>query len=131
MCPRRSFIVLLFMTATIDSTTVHGTADLLRGVLFGVNFSQEHGSWRRLISTEPFRRPADHSPDERLALTYERLRILNSALDSAAGPAADPRALAALHEWLGPVDPALTTVAGIHYNLFLGSLLDHMRREPP
>lgn len=113
------------MSATIDSTAIHATADLLRGVLFGANFRQEHGSWRWLISTEPFRRPAGRTPDERLSLTYERLRILNSALESAAGPAADPRALAALHEWLGPVDPALTTVAGIHYNLFLGSLLDH------
>lgn len=58
-------------------------------------------------------------------LTYERLRVLNDCLDSGARLAADPRALAALHEWLGPVDPALATVAGIHYNLFLGTLLDH------
>ncbi|MGW1553811.1 acyl-CoA dehydrogenase, partial [Streptomyces sp. NPDC002346] len=102
------------MTATIDSTTGQTVADVLRGVIFGGNFPQEHGFWRRLISTEPFRRPVGGGPDERLALTYERLRILNSALGSAAGPAADPRVLAALHEWLGPVDPALTTVAGIH-----------------
>ncbi|MET8330982.1 acyl-CoA dehydrogenase [Streptomyces sp. NPDC005181] len=113
------------MTATIDSTATQATADLLKGVLFGGNFRQEHGSWRRLIATEPFRRAPDRTPDERLVLAYERLRILNSTLDSAARPAADPRALAALHEWIGPVDPALTTVAGIHYNLFLGSLLDH------
>ncbi|MFE2057099.1 acyl-CoA dehydrogenase [Streptomyces sp. NPDC059446] len=55
------------------------------------------------------------------------MRILNRSLDSGARLASDPRALAALHAWLGPVDPALTTVAGIHYNLFLGSLLDHDR----
>lgn len=113
------------MTATIHSIATESTADTLKGVLFGSNFRQEHGSWRRLISTEPFRRPADRTPDERLSLAYERLKILNSTLDSAAGTATDPRALAALHEWIGPVDPALTTVAGIHYNLFLGSLLDH------
>lgn len=113
------------MTATIDSVGTQSTADLLKGVLFGDNFRQEHGPWRRLISTQPFRRPTDRTPDERLSLAYERLRILNSTLGSAAGTAADPRALAALHEWIGPVDPALTTVAGIHYNLFLGSLLDH------
>lgn len=101
------------------------TNDLLTRVLFGPNFRQEHGFWRRLLTTEPFRRPGGGTPDERLALSYHRLRILNNALDSGARLAADPRALAALHEWLGPVDPALTTVAGIHYNLFLGSLLDH------
>lgn len=101
------------------------TNDLLTAVLFGPNFRREHGFWRRLLTTEPFRRPDGGTPDERLALSYHRLRILNNALDSGARLAADPRALAALHEWLGPVDPALTTVAGIHYNLFLGSLLDH------
>lgn len=101
------------------------TTDLLTRTLYGDNFRQEHGFWRRLITTEPFRRPGGGTPDERLALSYHRLRILNGALDSGARLAADPRALAALHEWLGPVDPALTTVAGIHYNLFLGSLLDH------
>ncbi|MFC9238473.1 acyl-CoA dehydrogenase [Streptomyces decoyicus] len=31
--------------------------------------------------------------------------------------------LVALHEWLGVVDGSLTTLATIHYNLFLGSLL--------
>ncbi|XMN11614.1 acyl-CoA dehydrogenase [Streptomyces griseobrunneus] len=101
------------------------TSDLLTRVLYGDNFRQEHGFWRRLLTTEPFRRSGGGTPDERLALSYHRLRILNDTLDSGARLAADPRALAALHEWLGPVDPALTTVAGIHYNLFLGSLLDH------
>ncbi len=101
------------------------TTDLLTRTLYGDNFRQEHGFWRRLITTEPFRRPGGGTADERLALSYHRLRILNDTLDSGARLAADPRALAALHEWLGPVDPALTTVAGIHYNLFLGSLLDH------
>ncbi|MFI1018922.1 acyl-CoA dehydrogenase [Streptomyces sp. NPDC020965] len=38
--------------------------------------------------------------------------------------ARDPRRLAAMHEWAAVVDGALATVAGIHYNLFLGSLLD-------
>ncbi|OSC74720.1 acyl-CoA oxidase [Streptomyces sp. BF-3] len=113
------------MTVTMNDAAFPSTNDLLTAVLFGPNFRQEHGFWRRLLTTEPFRRPGGGTPDERLALSYHRLRILNNALDSGARLAADPRALAALHEWLGPVDPALTTVAGIHYNLFLGSLLDH------
>ncbi|MEU6633409.1 acyl-CoA dehydrogenase [Streptomyces parvus] len=113
------------MTVTTNDAAFPSTNDVLTAVLFGPNFRQEHGFWRRLLTTEPFRRPGGGTPDERLALSYHRLRILNNALDSGARLAADPRALAALHEWLGPVDPALTTVAGIHYNLFLGSLLDH------
>ncbi|MER6119184.1 acyl-CoA dehydrogenase [Streptomyces sp. NPDC001743] len=122
------------MNAIFDSAAPSGTGngrvtDLLSTVLFGSDARREHGFWRRLVATEPFRRPLWPPPgptsDERLALAHARLRALNDALDSAARPAADPRALAALHEWLAPVDPALATVAGIHYNLFLGSLLDH------
>lgn len=113
------------VTVMMNDAAPPSTNELLTAVLFGPNFRQEHGFWRRLLTTEPFRRPGGGTPDERLALSYHRMRILNNALDSGARLAADPRALAALHEWLGPVDPALTTVAGIHYNLFLGSLLDH------
>ncbi|MEU8707799.1 acyl-CoA dehydrogenase [Streptomyces sp. NPDC048565] len=115
------------MTVTLTDTAPPSTTELLTGVLLGPEFRREHGFWQRLISTEPFRRPAGGTPEERLELAYDRLRVLNLSLDSGARLAADPRALAALHAWLGPVDPALTTVAGIHYNLFLGSLLDHDR----
>ncbi|MGC5345536.1 acyl-CoA dehydrogenase [Streptomyces sp. DT24] len=118
------------MTAIIDSAATEPATDLLTGVLFGRDFRREHGFWRWLITTEPFRRRAGSSVDGRLPLAYERLGILNDALDSGARLASDPRALAALHEWLAPVDPALTTIAGIHYNLFLGSLLDHQGDAP-
>ncbi|WP_031082325.1 acyl-CoA dehydrogenase family protein, partial [Streptomyces sp. NRRL WC-3549] len=113
------------MTVTLTPTAPPSTVELLTGALLGSGYRHEHGFWQRLISTEPFRRPAGGTPEERLALAYERLRVLNRSLDSGARLAADPRALAALHEWVAPVDPALATVAGIHYNLFLGSLLDH------
>ncbi|MGW1181990.1 acyl-CoA dehydrogenase family protein [Streptomyces drozdowiczii] len=122
------------MTTTLTGTGATGTGAEplerpLTSVLLGADARREHGFWRRLVATEPFRLPpgpeTGGTPEERLARAYARLRTLNDALDSAARPAADPRALAALHEWLAPVDPALATIAGIHYNLFLGSLLDH------
>ncbi|MFF9348884.1 acyl-CoA dehydrogenase [Streptomyces sp. NPDC014734] len=113
------------MTATIDSPSGERSTELLTAVLLGDDHHREHDFWRRLIGTEPFRRPDRATSRERLDLAYARLRVLNDSLDSGSALAADPRALAALHEWLGPVDPALATVAGIHYNLFLGSLLDH------
>ncbi|WP_329542871.1 acyl-CoA dehydrogenase family protein [Streptomyces sp. NBC_01358] len=127
------------MNTIFDSahTSEAGTGPVavpLSTVLLGPDARREHGFWRRLVATEPFRRPLwpppGPTPDERLALAHARLRTLNNALDSAARPAADPRALAALHEWLAPVDPAFATVAGIHYNLFLGSLLDHDADSP-
>ncbi|WP_405935490.1 acyl-CoA oxidase [Streptomyces sp. NBC_00726] len=119
------------------TTTLTGADPLARpltSVLLGADARREHGFWRRLVATEPFRLPpgpaAGGTPDERLARAYARLRALNDSLDSAARPASDFRALAALHEWLAPVDPALATIAGIHYNLFLGSLLDHIADSP-
>ncbi|WP_323183841.1 acyl-CoA dehydrogenase [Streptomyces sp. NBC_01306] len=107
---------------TAGSSAVRG--ELVR-VLFGDDHRAAHGPWRTLLTTEPFRRRSDLAPDAQLRLAYGRLRTLNSTLDSAFRLAADPVALANMHEWLSPVDTTLTTVAGIHYNLFLGSLLDH------
>ncbi|MFJ2216674.1 acyl-CoA dehydrogenase [Streptomyces sp. NPDC101062] len=101
------------------------TARRLTRVLYGDGFEREHGPWRRFAADGLFRSRPDATPPERLSLAYERLRAVNGAIDSPAELAADPRGVAALHEWLGPIDPSFTTVAGIHYNLFLGSLLDH------
>ncbi|MFE7567648.1 acyl-CoA dehydrogenase [Streptomyces sp. NPDC057539] len=113
---------------TADSTA-DSTVDSLTRVLFGEDFDREHAPWRRLAAAAPFRRRPGASSGDRLAMAYERLRTVNDTLDSPAELVADARGLAALHEWLGPVDPAFTTVAGIHYNLFLGSLLDHAESE--
>ncbi|WP_327358758.1 acyl-CoA dehydrogenase family protein [Streptomyces sp. NBC_01304] len=88
-----------------------------------------HGMWRRLISTEEFRHRSGLSPAERIALSYDRLRILNETVGSPEALANDPSTLASLHEWTGVVDGSLGTLAGIHYNLFLGSLLDQGDRD--
>ncbi|WP_327147133.1 acyl-CoA dehydrogenase family protein [Nocardia sp. NBC_01329] len=61
---------------------------------------------------------------EQLAASYRRLRRLNDVVDPAR-LATDPQLLAAMHEWTAPLDGALTVLAGIHYNLFLGTLHDH------
>ncbi len=84
-----------------------------------------HSPWRTLISGEEFRYRPGLTPTERITRSYARLRLLNNAVKDPENLACDPRRLAALHEWTGVVDAALGTVAGIHYNLFLGSLLDH------
>ncbi|WP_093900428.1 acyl-CoA dehydrogenase [Streptomyces sp. Ncost-T10-10d] len=86
---------------------------------------QLHEPWRKLFSTEPFSFREGLSPDERAALSYERLHLINEALDRPEDFVADVERLTALHEWVGPVDAGLGTVASIHYNLFLGSLLEH------
>lgn len=86
-----------------------------------------HAPWRQLIANETFRHRAGFSPTEQVTQSYERLRLVNDTVGDAERLARDPQLLAGLHEWVAIVDGGggLCTVASIHYNLFLGSLLDH------
>ncbi|WP_078618583.1 MULTISPECIES: acyl-CoA dehydrogenase [unclassified Streptomyces] len=124
--------------AAADAGTSHAAADaeaavradLTRLLFADPDPDRTHGTWRELVAGPAFTYRPGLSPAERAALSYDRLRLLNDALtaEAPAAPvafAADPHRLAALHEWIGPVDGGLTTLASIHYNLFLGSLVDH------
>ncbi|MFD9812021.1 acyl-CoA dehydrogenase [Streptomyces sp. NPDC059080] len=104
---------------------IRSTAADLNRILFGDQFEQLHEPWRRLFSTAAFRYREGLSPEERAALSYERLHAVNETVTAPERFASDIEQLAALHEWVGPVDPGLLTVGSIHFNLFLGSLLDH------
>ncbi|MGR8006933.1 acyl-CoA dehydrogenase family protein [Streptomyces hypolithicus] len=84
-----------------------------------------HAPWRALITTDAFRYRPGLSPMERTELSYERLRLVNGAAGPAEDLPLDPDRLASLHEWTGVVDGGLCTLVSIHYNLFLGSLVDH------
>ncbi|MDG5808185.1 acyl-CoA dehydrogenase [Streptomyces ossamyceticus] len=84
-----------------------------------------HDTWRALVNGDAFAYRPGLSPDERTALSYDRLRLVNDAVEDPEALASDPRMLASLHEWTGFADGALGTLAGIHYNLFLGSFVDH------
>ncbi|MFI6346022.1 acyl-CoA dehydrogenase [Streptomyces sp. NPDC050560] len=96
--------------------------DALTSALYGDQFDRVHAPWRTLLSTAPFRFREGLTYDERIALSYERLRLVNEHMADPYRFTEDVEALAALHEWLAPVDPGLVTLASIHYNLFLGSL---------
>ncbi|MEU9761745.1 acyl-CoA dehydrogenase [Streptomyces sp. NPDC047987] len=103
----------------------HSVAADLTRALFDGQFDQIHRPWRDFFSTSTFHH-RELPPEDRMELSYERLRHLNKLLlDSPHSPetlAQDPSRLTALHEWVGPVDPGLGTILTIHYNLFLGSL---------
>ncbi|WP_329223432.1 acyl-CoA oxidase [Streptomyces sp. NBC_01485] len=110
------------------------TARELTRLLFDQDGERErvHAPWRRLIGRGTFRHQPDLSPEQRAAQAYARLRLVNGALDDPESLATDPALLTGLHEWAAIVDGGggLTTVASIHYNLFLGSLLDHDDNAP-
>lgn len=84
-----------------------------------------HEHWAHLVSRPEFAYRAGLGHQERAELAYDRLRLVNDSVADPRALAGDVHRLAALHEWTAVVDGSLATVAGIHYNLFLGSLLDH------
>ncbi|MEE1752820.1 acyl-CoA dehydrogenase family protein [Streptomyces sp. SP18CS02] len=84
-----------------------------------------HEHWRHVVAGEAFAYRDGLDRQERIDLAYRRLNLVNASVDDPWELAGDVHRLAALHEWAAMVDGGLTTVAGIHYNLFMGSLLDH------
>ncbi|MFC8358614.1 acyl-CoA dehydrogenase [Streptomyces griseorubiginosus] len=114
------------------SSTAPNCADLTEALFQdGPDGPYVHGHWRKVIAAEQFRYRPSASVEERWQHAYDRLRAVNDqlpvSLDWFVG---DPRGLAALHEWTAVVDGATATVAGIHYNLFLGSVLDDELSPP-
>ncbi|MFI9237308.1 acyl-CoA dehydrogenase [Streptomyces sp. NPDC053079] len=107
-----------------SGVAAHLMSEELRLALFGDDHENIHGPWRKMISSPEFRHREGATGEERLNLAYARLRTLAASVDSGEELAADAARLAALHEWTMCVDGSLATLAGIHYNLFLGSLVD-------
>lgn len=108
-----------FVTLLPDPALVPRLSD----VLFDERFDELHRPWTETFRQEIFRYRDGLTPSERSELAYERLRTVNRSIDSVEELVTDTSRLVALHEWLGVVDGTLTTLATIHYNLFLGSLL--------
>lgn len=104
--------------------------DLAYQLFDGADQGRIHGAWRGLLRSEEFRYRPELSPSQRISLSYSRLREINESLHSPGDLPLDNQRLAALHEWTGIVDGGLCTLASIHYNLFLGSLLDHEASSP-
>ncbi|MFI0813580.1 acyl-CoA dehydrogenase family protein [Streptomyces echinatus] len=100
------------------------SADLAR-ILFGAHAEQLHEPWRRLFNGHHFAFKEDLSRQERMTLSYERLRLINEAAADPVSLAFDVEQMAAMTEWAGVVDAGMATIATIHWNLHIGSLLDH------
>lgn len=96
---------------------------ILSDVLFDGRFDDLHQPWTKVFRRSVFRYRDGLSSSERSELAYERLRVVNDEIDDVEELVSTNDQLVSLHEWLGAVDGTLTTLATIHYNLFLGSLL--------
>ncbi|MEU5088390.1 acyl-CoA dehydrogenase [Streptomyces sp. NPDC021356] len=111
-------------TVAASVTTADGThVRRLTDVLFEGRFDALHRPWTEILGREIFHYRDGLSSSERSELAYRRLRVLNQDIESVEELVTETDRLVSLHEWLGAVDGTLTTLATIHYNLFLGSLL--------
>ncbi len=118
------------MGSCADDGATEGPAGCRRALAHALLGGQQendhdHERWRRLVSSHAFRYRPGLDDNQRAELSYQRLRVLHDTIGSAEELSGNPYLLAAMHEWTSIVDGGLATVAGIHYNLFLGSLLDH------
>lgn len=105
----------------------------LRELLFqdGPEGPALHAHHRRTITADLFRHRPEAPAEERWRLAYTRLRHIDAELPCTAEELVrNPRQLAALHEWTSVVDGGTTSLASIHYNLFLGSLLADTESAP-
>ncbi len=116
-----------YVSGVIASSFSSKTSPLpaLQVALFGAQAEQFHGPWRELFSSVPFAFREGLTRRERIELSYQRLRLVNEAVPDARALVDDAASLTALHEWAGVADAGMATIASIHFNLFLGSLLDH------
>ncbi|MFF8902495.1 acyl-CoA dehydrogenase [Streptomyces lydicus] len=83
-----------------------------------------HRPWADLIASPTFRHRNGLSHTEAIELAYQRLRRINDLVKDPLALAADPVRLAAMHEWTAIADGRVAALAGIHFNLYLGSLAD-------
>ncbi|TDT25916.1 acyl-CoA oxidase [Streptomyces sp. BK208] len=90
----------------------------LHRLMFGDRWEKVHEPWRRFYDQEDLYEPVP--PDEQLRRAYALMEHV--PVDEPERFVQDTERLMALHEWA--TCGSLATVAGIHYNLFLGTLVD-------
>ena len=121
------------MTATDDPATA---ADLqaaraeLIGVVFDGTFDHAHKDIRELLLDGIFDAREGLSLPAAGRLAYQRSRFVHGQLERPLQILADPLRLFALAEWPALLDVATFSLLMVHYNLCLGSLVDHGQGRP-
>lgn len=102
------------------------TARLLADAMRGRSMTAFESRLVDVLHHDIFRRVDNLRPSEACALSYQRLRYLREQMDlDVSDLFADLDRLLALHEWVGLVDGTMMTILTIHYNLCIGSILQH------
>ncbi|MFJ1647622.1 acyl-CoA dehydrogenase [Streptomyces sp. NPDC088258] len=97
----------------------------LSALLFDGEYEETHRDIRAALLDPVFDPREGLSPKDSGKLTYERSRMLHSALERPIEMLRRPRRLFALAEWAPLLDPAIFSLLLVHHNLCLGTVLDH------
>ncbi len=81
-------------SASVSSVPVSAS---LADVLFTGQLGTIHARWRSLFSSAPFRFQEGLTHQERIRLSYDRLRLVNRVVEAPQALAADPVELTAIH----------------------------------
>ncbi|MEV6823383.1 acyl-CoA dehydrogenase [Amycolatopsis sp. NPDC051102] len=96
------------------------------GTLFtGGDLAELHDRMRAACEHPVFHWHPGLTAAQRGELAYHRLRHLDAAGPGAGSLLAQPLQLFAVQEWAALTDGAVLSLAAIHYNLCLGTILDH------
>ena len=103
-----------------------GVQDLVELVYDGA-YETVHEELRAAVE-DPIFSPSDGlTALEAGRLSYDRVRAVTKRVGPAIDPLADPARMFALYEWVGLLDPTAMSLLSIHYNLCLGTVLEHGR----
>lgn len=107
------------------------TAQVLSDAMRGRRLTPFESRLIQVLHDPIFRRSDDLRNSEACALAYQRVRHLRERLDlDAMTLMHDFDQLIALHEWVALVDGTAMTILTIHYNLCIGSILNHGEQRP-
>src|SRR5262245_5732945 len=107
------------------------TTDVLARVVRGRASSAFENRIIDVLHDDVFRFVPDLKSTEQCALSYRRLRYLQRRLNLRASDLfGDVDKMLALHDWTCLVDGTLTTLLTIHYNLCIGSIVQHGGDRP-
>jgi acyl-CoA oxidase len=110
--------------ATVRADAEACSAEVTR-LLFDGTYQRVHEDVHDVLYDPIFAPRPGLTMDEAGRLAYDRARLVHSRLAAPSAHVEDPLRLFALAEWPSLLDVALFSLLMVHYNLCLGTLLEH------
>ncbi|MFD7501463.1 acyl-CoA dehydrogenase [Streptomyces sp. NPDC059850] len=109
----------------IPISTEKAERDELIDLVFDGAFESLHRPVREAVADPLFDRHEGLTMSEQGRLAYKRVALIHRRAGKAEEIVADPRKLFAITEWSSLMDTTTLPLLSVHYNLCLGTILDH------